>query len=82
MTWANDAGIEHTVTSASDNWSKNTTVPSGEKTTHTFSESGVYEVYCTIHGKKDLSGMSMKIGVGDATIQEPLSGGGGSGGYY
>lgn len=84
VTWSNDDETEHTVTSASDNWSMNTTVPGGEQTTHTFDESGVYDVYCSFHGSSDLSGMSMKVGVGDATIDEPLGGGpddGGGGAY-
>lgn len=83
VTWTNDDGTDHTVTSASDNWSKDATVPAGQQTTHTFQESGVYEVYCSYHGSADLSGMSMKVGVGDASIDDPLggSGGGGGGGY-
>ncbi|MDZ7849836.1 MAG: plastocyanin/azurin family copper-binding protein [Halodesulfurarchaeum sp.] len=72
VTWTNDSGMDHTVTSASTNWEKDTVVASGEETTHTFEESGVYEVYCAYHGSADLSGMSMKVGVGDATIEEPL----------
>jgi plastocyanin len=83
VTWTNDDSFEHTVTSASDNWNKDSRVAGGEETTHTFEESGVYEVFCSIHGGSDLSGMSMKVGVGDATIDEPLGGGGdGSGGAY
>lgn len=86
VTWTNEDSFEHTVTSASDNWSMDATVPPGEKTTHTFEEGGVYDVYCRFHGSQDpLSGMSMKIGVGDGAIEDPLAGGGGgggSGGYY
>jgi len=84
VTWTNDDSFEHTVTSASDNWSKDTSVAAGEQTTHTFENGGVYDVYCTIHGGSDLSGMSMKVGVGDATIESPLDGGGNSddGGAY
>lgn len=84
VTWTNEDSVEHTVTSASDNWSKDTSVPGGEQTTHTFEDSGVYDVYCSIHGSSDLSGMSMKVGVGDATIESPLGGGetDGGGGYY
>lgn len=82
VTWTNDDSVEHTVTSASDNWSKDAAVPGGEQTTHTFEESSVYEVYCTYHGSADLSGMSMKVGVGDASIDDPLGGGGGGGGGY
>lgn len=80
VTWTNDDSTEHTVTSASDNWSKDAVVPAGQQTTHTFRESGVYEVYCRYHGSADLSGMSMKVGVGDASIDDPLGGGGGGGG--
>lgn len=74
VTWTNEDSFEHTVTSASDNWSKDTRVPGGEQTTHTFEESGVYDVYCTIHGSANLTGMSMKVGVGGATIESPLGG--------
>lgn len=80
VTWTNDDGFEHTVTSASDNWDKDTSVSGGGQATHTFKNSDVYDVYCTIHGGSDLSRMSMKVGVGDATIESPLGGdSGGSG---
>ncbi|MDS0243785.1 MULTISPECIES: plastocyanin/azurin family copper-binding protein [unclassified Haloferax] len=75
VTWTNDDGFDHTVTSASDNWDKDSSVAGGEETTHTFEESGVYDVYCTIHGGSDLSGMCMKVGVGDTAIESPLGGG-------
>lgn len=81
VTWTNDDSFKHTVTSASDNWSVDESVPGGESVEHTFKESGVYEVYCTIHGSADLSGMSMKVGVGEATIDSPLGGNGGGGAY-
>lgn len=80
VTWTNDDGYEHTVTSASDNWSFDERVPGGESVDHSFEKSGVYDVYCTIHGSADLSGMSMKVGVGDATIQNPLGGANGNNG--
>lgn len=75
VTWENEDDTAHTVTSASDNWSKDAEVAGGEQTTHTFEQAEVYEVYCTFHGSTDLSGMSMKIGVGDATIEDPLGDG-------
>jgi len=81
VTWTNDDSFDHTVTSASDNWNMDETVPGGESVDHTFEESGVYDVYCTIHGSEDLSGMSMKIGVGDANIESPLGESGGDGAY-
>ncbi|MFB6086330.1 MAG: hypothetical protein ABEJ84_05940 [Halodesulfurarchaeum sp.] len=50
---------------------------------HTFEESGVYEAYCSYHGSASLSGMSMKIAVGDATIEDPLGeSSDGDGGIY
>lgn len=81
VTWTNQDGHQHTVTAASDNWENDATVAAGGETTQTFAESGVYDVYCTFHGSADLTGMSMKIGVGDATIQNPLGGATGGGGY-
>lgn len=84
VTWTNDDDTAHTVTNASDNWENDTEVAGGAETTHTFEESGVYDVFCRFHGSADLSGMSMKIGVGDATIDDPLGSDGGddtAGGY-
>jgi plastocyanin len=75
VTWTNEDDSEHTASSASDDWQKDARVASGSETSHTFDESGVYDVFCSIHGSPDLSGMSMKIGVGDATIEAPLGGG-------
>lgn len=76
VTWTNEDSTEHTVTAASDNWNMDVTVQAGESASHTFEASGVYDVYCSFHGSADLSGMSMKVGVGDASIEEPLGGGG------
>ena len=39
---------------------------------YTFEESGVYDLFCNIHGNPDMSGMSMRIAVGDAEMQKPL----------
>lgn len=83
ITWTNEDETGHTVTAASENWEKDSEVAAGGETTHRFEESGVYDVYCTVHGDADLSGMSMKVGIGDAAIENPLGGDGGSdGGYY
>lgn len=83
VTWTNEGSRAHTVTSASDNWSQDTTIAPGEEATHTFADGGVYDVYCTYHGSSELTGMSMKVGVGDATIENPAGGdGGGGGGAY
>lgn len=72
VTWTNNDDFGHTVSSGSDNWEKDTEVSGGDSTTYTFDESGVYDVYCRFHGSSDLSGMSMKIAVGNTTIQSPL----------
>lgn len=82
VTWTNEDAAGHTVTSASDNWELDVTVDGGGDATHTFEASGVYDVYCRFHGSADLSGMSMKIAVGDATIESPLGGESSSGGAY
>lgn len=82
VTWTNEDETRHTVTAASDNWTKDSDVDGGEETTHTFEESGVYDVYCTVHGDADLSGMSMKVGIGDATIGSPLGSDSDEDGYY
>ncbi|TMT85862.1 hypothetical protein E2L06_04345 [Haloterrigena sp. H1] len=84
ITWTNEGETRHTVTAASDNWEKDSEVPDGAETTHTFGESGVYDVYCSIHGDAELSGMSMKVSIGDATIENPLGDGSDAdgGGYY
>lgn len=82
VTWTNEDTAGHTVTSASDNWELDVTVDGGGEATHTFEASGVYDVYCRFHGSADLSGMSMKIAVGDASIESPLGGSSGGGGPY
>lgn len=81
VTWTNEDAAGHTVTNASDNWEMDVSVDGGESVTHTFDSSGVYDVYCRFHGSADLTGMSMKIAVGDASIASPL-GGSRSGGAY
>lgn len=82
VTWTNDDSAAHTVTNASVNWTFDEEVAGGGSTEFTFEESGVYAVYCRFHGSADLTGMSMKVGVGDATIEQPLGGAQGSGGVY
>lgn len=88
VTWVNEDSTDHTVTNASDNWRFDETVTGGESVEYTFEDSGVYDVYCSFHGFENLTGMSMKIGVGEATIENPLGDTGGDdsdsniGGYY
>lgn len=80
VTWTNEDGGDHTISAASENWTKDEEVASNQQATHTFDSAGVYEGYCRFHGSADLSGMSMKIGVGGVTIEDPL--GSDSGGDY
>lgn len=69
--WENTDPYAHTITAASDNWSFDVEVPEDGTATHTFRESGLYDVYCRFHGTESLSGMSMRIAVGEATVAEP-----------
>ncbi|PSP80240.1 hypothetical protein BRC81_03390 [Halobacteriales archaeon QS_1_68_20] len=70
--WRNVDAVDHTVTAASDNWQVDVAVPPDQSREYTFEEDGVYDAYCQFHGATDLTGMAMKIAVGDATIDEPL----------
>lgn len=70
--WRNEDAVDHTVTSASDNWDVDMAVPADQSREYTFEDDGVYDAYCSIHGAADLTGMAMRIAVGDATIEDPL----------
>lgn len=86
--WVNKDGFVHTVTSAqfhdtAKSWSFDKQVSAGGSVTHTFDEKGVYEYYCTIHGKGTMCGAVL---VGGTTLDKSLpcgsNGGGGGGGSY
>lgn len=83
--WVNEDGFDHTVTSASfhekaKSWSLDEQVSGGDSITHTFDETGVYEYYCTIHGKSRMCGAVL---VGGATLDEDLPcSDGDDAGYY
>ena len=54
VTWHNDSGVIHTVTSGSfedgpDGVFDSSIVMSGDTFTHTFTETGQYEYFCSIH---------------------------------
>ena len=54
----------HTVTSYSSNWSKNTTINAGERTSFTFNNTGTFKFRCTIHSTLSngvCSGMCGKV---------------------
>lgn len=79
VTWTNtepeesQTSMGHQIRNASDNWSMDEFIDVGEETEHTFEEEGVYDVYCEIHGGADMSGESMRIGVG-TSVNNPLGG--------
>lgn len=87
--WTNDDGVGHTVTSAqfhdtAASWDLDAQASPGDSVTHTFEEAGVYEYYCTIHGRETMCGAVL---VGDASLEESLpcegaAGGGPAGGGY
>ncbi len=54
VTWHNDSGVIHTVTSGSfedgpDSVFDSSIIMSGDTFTHTFTETGQYEYFCSIH---------------------------------
>lgn len=84
--WVNEGSAGHTVEAASftdgaDSWSfESGTIGGGDSATHTFEEAGVYQYYCTVHGKSTMCGVVL---VGGESMDGSLpcaSGGGGGGG--
>lgn len=84
--WVNEDGFDHDVTAeqfhdAAVDWTFSETLSGGETTTFTFDSTGVYEYYCTIHGKGNMCGAVL---VGDVSLDQSLpcedDGGGGNGG--
>lgn len=70
VVWENRDDYAHTVTAASENWTFDVEVAAGESASYTFESTGRYDVYCRFHGDKSLTGMSMRIAVGDATTAD------------
>ena len=56
VVWKNPTGTKHTVTAYSNNWSKDTTIKPGERTSKTFNNRGTYKYRCTIHSIVSLEG--------------------------
>ncbi|MFB6111660.1 MAG: plastocyanin/azurin family copper-binding protein [Halobacteriaceae archaeon] len=81
--WTNDDSYGHTVVSAqfhdvAEAWEYDSgTIDGGETAQYTFEEAGVYEYYCSIHGRSTMCGAVL---VGGATLDAQLpcedSGGG------
>lgn len=85
VTWTNEGTSQHdviadTLTDAGDSWSfSSETLGSGDSTSFTFEESGVFEYYCSIHGDADMCGVVL---VGDTSYSETLPCEGSDGGFY
>ena len=54
--WKNPTSTTHTVAAYSDNWGKNTTIASGERTRKRFRKTGQYLYRCTQPGHSSLDG--------------------------
>ncbi len=54
--WKNPTSVTHRVVAYSDNWKKNTELPSGERTRKRFRKTGAYLYRCTQPGHSTLSG--------------------------
>ena len=88
--WVNEDSAAHDVTSAqfhdaAESWDFSQGLSGGASVSYTFESAGVYEYYCTIHGRSSMCGV---IVVGDASLSDDLpcesggyGGGGGGGGY-
>ena len=55
IVWKNPTSATHTVTAYKGQWSKNSSVPSGEKTSFRFRNKGTYKYRCTTPGHSSLS---------------------------
>ena len=49
VVWKNTDDVGHNVSSTSSNWSKNTNVASGARTSFTFKKKGTFKYKCAIH---------------------------------
>lgn len=56
IVWKNGTSYTHTVTAYKGDWSKNTTVPAGERTSFKFRKTGQFLFRCTQQGHSSLSG--------------------------
>ena len=72
--WVNEDAAGHDVTSAqfhdaAESWSFSETFSGGASISHTFESPGVYEYYCTIHGRSSMCGVIL---VGEASLSNTL----------
>ena len=54
--WKNPTSTTHKVTAYTNNWSKDTSVPAGERTRKRFKTPGLYGYRCTIPGHSSMNG--------------------------
>ena len=54
IVWKNTTDSRHTVTAYSPNWSKNTSLPPGERTAKKFRRTGTYKFRCMVTGHSSL----------------------------
>lgn len=50
IVWRNPSNDFHTVTAYSNNWSKDSALPEGERTSKRFNQTGTYKYFCEEHG--------------------------------
>jgi plastocyanin len=65
--WRNTGNTVHSVTAYGGNWSKNSTIFSGERTSKSFAQAGIYKYRCRFHSILDgaqCTGMCGKVTVG------------------
>jgi len=71
VTWTTTGGVQHTVTSSSANWRKDSSIALvGQSTTFAFSRGGTYTYYCKTHGSPT-TGMRGSVVVAAPTQPAP-----------
>ena len=89
--WVNEGDASHTVSAANfstdaSSWSfSSDTIERGGSATHTFEEAGIYQYFCTIHGKSTMCGAVLVGGErmdNDLPCASSGDDGGGGGGVY
>ena len=55
VVWTNPTGKNHTVTAYGGNWSKNTKISPGEKTSRRFTSRGTFKFRCLVRGHSAIS---------------------------
>ena len=69
IVWKNRTSYTHTVTAYKGPWSKNTSVPAGERTGFRFKRNGAYYYRCTQPGHSSLNGSECNGMCGQIHVQ-------------